>query len=104
MATKPDYQNVERINVAPDMDEIRREGNVFLCHFNGMDIKWCIGDDCSDMDEQTERALKEWLQSAIGMSGKLWQVPFVLNKELPFPSIVYVNGKVQDYPSIERER
>lgn len=86
------------IKIAPDLDEIKREGNVFTVDFNGMHIKWCIGDDCSDMDEHGERMLKDWLQSAIGMSGKLWQVPWILNKQLPFPSTVYVNGKEVDYP------
>lgn len=98
MAKKQDYEGVERIKIAPDIEEIKREANVLSCEFNGMAIKWCIGDDCSDMDEQTEQALKEWLQSAIAMSGKTWQLPYVLNKNLPFPSIVYVNGKTVEYP------
>ena len=45
------------IKIAPDLDEIKRKGNVFECDFNGMHIKWCIGDDCSDMDEKTEQEL-----------------------------------------------
>ena len=88
----------KEIKIAPDLDEIKREGNVLSCEFNGMKIRWAIGDDCSDMDEWTERELKEWLRTAIGMSGKTWQVPYMLNKNLPFPSIVYVNDKVVDYP------
>lgn len=91
MATK-------EIKIAPDLDEIEREGNVLKCEFNGMKIRWAIGDDCSDMDEKTEQALKSWLQTAIGMSGKMWQVPYMLNKNLPFPSKVYVNDKEVDYP------
>ena len=86
------------IKIAPDLDEIKRKGNVFECDFNGMHIKWCIGDDCSDMSEKNEQALKEWLQTAIGMSGKLWQVPYALSKGLPFPSTVYVNGEAVEYP------
>ena len=86
------------IKLAPNLNEIERDGNVLSCEFNGMKIRWAIGDDCSDLDEKTEHSLKEWLQTAIGMSGKMWQVPFILNKHLPFPSLVYVNDKVVDYP------
>ena len=86
------------IKLAPNMDEIKRDGNVLSCEFNGMKIRWAIGDDCSDIDDKTERSLKEWLQNAIGMSGKMWQVPFILNKNLPFPSKIYVNDKEVDYP------
>lgn len=88
----------KEIKIAPDIEEIKREGNVLSCEFNNMKIKWCIGDDCSDIDESTEQALKQWLQTAIGLAGKMWQVPYMLNKQLPFPSIVYVDGKVVDYP------
>ena len=91
------------VKIAPDIEDIKREGNVFTVDFNGMKIKWCIGDDCSDMDESTERTLKEWLQTAIGLSGKMWLVPYMLNEKLPFPSIVYVDGKVVDYPTIPKE-
>lgn len=86
------------VKIAPDLDEIRREGNVFECNFNGMHIKWAIARDCSDMSEKNETTLKKWLQNAIGMSGKMWQVPYLLNKHLPFPSEVYVNDKKVDYP------
>ena len=86
------------IKIAPDFEEIKREGNVFSCEFNGMSIRWCIAYDCSDMDADTEANLKRWLQNTIGMSGKLWQVPFVLNRHLPFASEVYVNGEKVDYP------
>lgn len=88
----------KEIKIAPDMEEIKREGNVLTVEFNNMKIKWCIGDDCSDIDESTEQALKQWLQTAIGLAGKMWQVPYMLNKHLPFPSIVYVNGKTVEYP------
>jgi len=73
------------IKIAPDLGEIRRNGNVFECDFNSMHIKWVIAYDCSDMDADTEKNLKKWLQNAIGMSGKMWQVPYALNKGLPFP-------------------
>lgn len=86
------------IKIAPDLDEIKREGNVFECDFNGMHIKWVIAMDCSDMSEKNETTLKKWLQNAIGMSGKLWQLPWMLNKKLPFPSTVYMNGKEVEYP------
>ena len=88
----------KEIKMAPDLDEIKRNGNVFECDFNGMHIKWCIARDCSNISEKNETALKKWLQNAIGMSGKLWQVPYALNKGLPFPSTVYVNDKKVDYP------
>lgn len=88
----------KEIKIAPDLDEIKREGNVFECEFNNMHIKWCIGDDCSDMDEKTEQILKQWLQTAIGLAGKMWQVPYALNRSLPFPSTVYVNDKEVEYP------
>lgn len=86
------------IKIAPELDEIKREGNVFECDFNNMRIKWAIAADCSAMDEVTEKNLKQWLQNAIAMSGKMWQVPYLLNKHLPFPSTVYVDGKEVEYP------
>ena len=86
------------VKIAPDLDEIRREGNVFECNFNNMRIKWAIAADCSAMDEVTEKNLKQWLQNAIGLSGKMWQVPYLLNQQLPFASEVWVNGKKVDYP------
>ncbi len=86
------------VKIAPDLDEIRREGNVFECNFNNMHIKWAIAADCSAMDEVTEKNLKQWLQNAIGLSDKMWQVPYLLNQQLPFASEVWVNGKKVDYP------
>ena len=86
------------IKIAPDLDEIKRKGNVFECDFNGMHIKWVIAYDCKELGISDEANLKKWLQNAIGMSGKMWQVPWVLNKQLPFPSTVYVNDKEVDYP------
>lgn len=86
------------VKIAPDLEEIKREGNVLSCEFNNMHIKWAIADDCSDMDEDTEQTLKKWLQAGIAMSGKMWQLPFFLNKNLPFASEVYVNGEKVDYP------
>lgn len=86
------------IKIAPDLGEIRRNGNVFETEFNGMAIKWAIAADCQNLSEKKETTLKTWLQTAIGMSGKMWQVPYALNKGLPFPSTVYVNGKEVDYP------
>lgn len=89
----------KKVKIAPDMDEIKREGNVFSCEFNGMRIKWAIAADCSDMSEKDETTLKQWLQQAIGLSGKIWQVPYALNNGgLPFCSEVYVNDKKVEYP------
>jgi len=50
------------------------------------------------MSADTEAKLKQWLQTVIGMSGKMWQVPFLLNKNLPFASEVYVDGEKVNYP------
>lgn len=86
------------IKIAPDLDEIKREGNVFACEFNNMNIRWAIAADCQGMSDDDEENLKKWLQNAIAMSGKLWQVPYLLNKNLPFASEVYVNDKKVDYP------
>lgn len=86
------------VKIAPELDEIKREGNVFSCEFNGMAIRWCIAADCSDMSEKDEENLKKWLQNAIGFSGKMWQLPYLLNKNLPFASEVYVNDEKVDYP------
>ena len=86
------------IKIAPSADEITRASNVFKCHFNGMDIEWHIEADCSDMNEDNERKLKDWLSMAIAMSGKLWQVPYLLNANLPFASKIYVNNNEVDYP------
>lgn len=86
------------VKIAPDLDEIRREGNVFETKFNNMHIKWVLAYDGNKIDISDEENLKKWLQNAIGMSGKMWQVPYLLNRHLPFPSEVYVNGKKVDYP------
>jgi hypothetical protein len=86
------------VKIAPDLDEIKREGNVFECDFNKMHIKWVIAMDCKELGISDEITLKKWLQNAIGMSGKMWQVPYALNKGLLFPSEVYVNDKKVEYP------
>jgi len=86
------------VKIAPELDEIRREGNVFETDFNNMHIEWIVAMDCKELGISDETTLKKWLQNAIGMSGKMWQVPYALNKGLPFPSTVYVNGKEVDYP------
>ena len=87
------------IKMAPDLDEIKREGNVFVCEFNNMAIRWAIAADCQDLSEKDETTLKKWLQNAIGMGGKIWQVPYLLNNGgLPFASEVYVNGERVPYP------
>ena len=87
------------IKIAPDLDEIKRENNVFVTEFNNMSIRWAIADDCSDMPEDVEENLKKWLQGAIAMSDHMWQVPYLLNNsKLPFASEVYVNGERVDYP------
>ena len=63
-----------------------------------MSIRWCLAADCRDMSDEDETNLKKWLQNAIGMSGKTWQLPWYLNKNLPFASEVYVNDKIVEYP------
>ena len=86
------------IKIAPDLEEIKREENVFSCEFNNMAIRWAIAADCKNMSADTEQNLKKWLQNAIGFSGKLWQLPYLLNKNLPFSSEIYVNDEKVDYP------
>lgn len=86
------------VKIAPDLDEIKRKGNVFECEFNNMHIKWVLAYDGNKIGISDEENLKKWLQNAIAMSGKMWQVPYLLNKQLPFPSEVYVNDKKVDYP------
>lgn len=92
----------EKVSIAPDIEDIKRTGNVFECDFDGMHIKWAVATDCSDMDETTERNLKSCLQTAIALSGKMWQVPYALNMSLGFSSEVYVDDKRVDYPTIQR--
>ena len=89
---------MKAVKIAPDLEEIKRDGNVFSCDFNGMSIRWCIAADCVNLNEEAEENLKRWLQTAIGMSGKMWQVPFILNKHIPFTSEVYVDGEKVNYP------
>lgn len=88
----------KEVKIAPDLEEIKREGNVFETDFNNMHIKWVIAMDCKDMSDKDETTLKQWLQNAIGLSGKMWQVPYLLNDKLPFASEVYVNDKKVEYP------
>jgi len=49
------------VKIAPDLEEIKREENVFSCEFNGMAIRWAIADDCKNMSSDTEQNLKKWL-------------------------------------------
>lgn len=86
------------IKIAPDLEEITRDNNIFSCDFNNMHIDWCIADDCNDMTAKTEETLKKWLQTTIALSSKLWQVPYLLNKNLPFPSTIKINGDIVEYP------
>lgn len=88
-----------KIKIAPDLEEITRDNNVFSCDFNNMHIEWCILEDCNDMKLKTEERLKQWLQTTIGMSSKMWQVPYLLNKHLPFASTIKVNGDIVEYPN-----
>lgn len=87
----------ETVKIAPDADEISVDGNVFYCTFNGMDIEWHVDYDVANNDDDIDK-LKEWLSSAIAMSGKIWQVPYLLNNNLPFSSEIYINEKKVDYP------
>jgi len=87
----------ETVKIAPDADEISVDGNVFYCTFNGMDIEWHVDYDVANNDGDIDK-LKEWLSSAIAMSGKMWQVPYLLNNNLPFSSEIYINGEKVDYP------
>ena len=96
-SVKKAINEFKTVKIAPDADEITVEGNVFRCTFNGMDIEWHIDYDVADNDSNIEK-LKRWLSGAIAMSGKLWQVPYLLNENLPFSSEIYVNGKKVDYP------
>lgn len=86
------------IKIAPGSEEITRNGNVFSCEFNNMKIRWEIEADCNEMDEETENKLKKWLSCGIAMSGKLWQLPYMLNDKLPFSSKIFVNDKEVEYP------
>lgn len=86
------------VKIAPELDEIKREGNVFETDFNNMHIKWVLAYDGNKIGISDEVNLKKWLQNAIGFSGKMWQVPYLLNKNLPFASEVYVNDEKVDYP------
>ena len=86
------------IKIAPDLDEIRREGNVFECDFNKMHIKWIVAYDGNKIGISDEASLKKLLQAAIALAGKMWQVAWTPNNNLPFASELYVNDEKVEYP------
>ena len=88
---------MNKIKIAPSVEEITRENNVFSCEFNGMRIKWIICADFNNIAEDAEKNLKNWLCNAIGFSSKIWQVPLILNKHMPFKSEVYINDNLVTY-------
>lgn len=84
--------------IAPNLEEITRNGNVFECDFNNMHFKWVIAWDCSSMSDKNEGILKQWLQNAIGFASKTWQIAYCLNNGgLPFSSDLYINDKKVKY-------
>lgn len=86
------------IKIAPDLEEITRENNVFSCEFNNKKIRWCIAYDCNNLSEENETNLKKWLQNAIALSGKAWQIAYLLNNNgLPFSSDIFINGYKVEY-------
>ena len=86
------------IKIAPDLEEITRENNVFSCEFNSKKIRWCIAYDCSNLSEENETILKKWLQNAIALSSKSWQIAYFLNNNgLPFSSDIFINGDKIEY-------
>lgn len=89
----------KKVKIAPSLKDIRRNGNVFECEYNKIRIKWVIAMDCAYMSKENEKILKQWMQSAIGKSSRLWQVPYLLNKGNPYPSVVYMNDERFDYPT-----
>lgn len=86
------------IKIAPSREEITRTDNVFTCEFYNMSIKWVIDWDCSELSEKDETLLKDWLSNAIAFSSKLWQVPFILNENLPFKSDIFVDDELIENP------
>lgn len=93
---------VKKVKIAPNLDDIRRNGNVLECEYNDVHIKWVIAMDCSNISTEDETTLKQYLQAAIGTSSRLWQVPYKLNKAITLPSVVYVNDEVYNFPMWNR--
>lgn len=87
-----------KIKIAPSIDEITRNENVLSCDFNNIHLKWVIAWDCSELSPDDDEHLKRWLCNAIAVSSKLWQVPFILNSNMPFKSEFYVDGEKIDDP------
>jgi hypothetical protein len=79
------------IDIYPDIEEITRKNNVFSCEFNNKKIRWCIAYDCNNLSEENETNLKMWLQNAIALSSKSWQIAFFLNNGLPFSSDIFID-------------
>ena len=49
-------------------------GNVMSTKFNGMKIEYIMSVEPDELSEDDVENLKRWLQSAIGMSSKSWQI------------------------------
>lgn len=78
-------------------EDITRNDNVISCDYLNMHIEWVIDWDCSELSPDDDKYLKNCLNNAIAVSSKLWQVPFILNSNMPFKSVVYVDGeKIED--------
>ena len=66
--------DMRTIKIAPDLNEITMSGNVMSTKFNGMKIEYIMSVKPDELSEDDVENLKRWLQAAIGMSSKSWQI------------------------------
>ena len=80
------------IKIAPNANEIKREGTSFITDFNGMHIVWQLPSEYAPMSKESEQNGKECLSCAIAMSSKLYQAAATLDRALGTATKFYVNG------------
>lgn len=83
------------VKIAPSREEVTLGGNVLRTSFNGMDIEYRLAGGVTG--KYSADYLRDILCQAIAMSGKLWQLPFLLNNN-GVPGECYVDGEYVNYP------
>lgn len=81
----------EVIKIAPDLSDIKVEGNILECEFNNIYFKWVLAFDPRTTRFEEVLTLKAYLQAAIGFYSKTHQVREYLQKYVSIPNILFTN-------------
>lgn len=86
---------METIKIAPSLEEVTLEDGILKTHFNSMDIEYRLAAGVAE--QYTHESIRKGFCQAIALSGKLWQLPFLLNNN-GVHGECYVNGEHINYP------